>query len=106
MFLTEQCGMSKSTYDYLNCITYAAGILFVFLFNQCFPNCKVWILIMVSDALFIIMTSLMLIMAYRQNLEWGIPDTVIQGFIFFLGTNSVSILAFVPMQCQLTYLVP
>tara|TARA_B110000285_G_C14889665_1_gene497909 strand:+ start:148 stop:333 length:186 start_codon:yes stop_codon:yes gene_type:complete len=61
---------------------------------------------MVSDALLIIMTTLMLINALRLNIEWGIPDAVIAGGIFFLGTQSVSVLAFVPMQCQLTYLVP
>jgi hypothetical protein len=52
---------------------------------------------MVSDALLIIMTTLMLITALRLNLEWGIPDVYIAGATFFLGTQSVSVLAFVPM---------
>jgi len=52
------------------------------------------------------MTSLMLINALRLNLEWGISDAVINGAIFFLGTPAVSVIAMIPMQCQLTYLVP
>ena len=52
------------------------------------------------------MTSLMLVNALRINIEYGISDEVINGVIFFIGTQSTSVLAYVPMQCILTYLVP
>jgi hypothetical protein len=43
------------------------------------------------------MTSLMLINVLRVNLEWGISDELINAFIFFFGTQSISVLAFLPM---------
>jgi hypothetical protein len=48
----------------------------------------------------------MLVNALRINIEYGISDEVINGVIFFIGTQSTSTLAYVPMQCILTYLVP
>jgi hypothetical protein len=39
----------------------------------------------------------MLVNALRLNLEYGVSDEVINGFIFFLGTQSVSVLAYIPM---------
>jgi len=52
------------------------------------------------------MTSLMLVNALRLNIEAGISDEVINGFIFFLGTQSISVLGYLPVQVVLTYLVP
>jgi hypothetical protein len=34
VFLTEKCGMSKSTYDFLNIITYVSLIIFIAIYNQ------------------------------------------------------------------------
>lgn len=48
----------------------------------------------------------MLVNATRKNIEWGISDEVINGFIFFLGTNSISVLSVLPIYVVLTYLVP
>jgi len=39
----------------------------------------------------------MLVNALRLNIEYGISDEIINGFIFFLGTGSVSVIAFIPM---------
>lgn len=86
IFLTETAGMSKSTYDFLNIIAYVGIVFFTVLYNQCFPRAQVWVLILVSLSLFILMTSLMLVNAYRINIDYGISDEVINGFIFFLGT--------------------
>jgi hypothetical protein len=106
MFLTEIAGMPKYEYDFLNILTYVGILFFVVLYNKCFPGAQVWILILISLFLFIIMTSLMLINALRINIEWGMSDEAINALIFFLGTQSISTLAYVPMQCILTYLVP
>lgn len=97
-FLTDHAGMSKSTYDYLNIILYVSILLIIYLVNQCFNNTQIWILVLVSLCLFVIMTSLMLVNALRINEENGVSDAVINGFIFFLGTGSVSVIAFVPTQ--------
>lgn len=43
------------------------------------------------------MTSLMVINATRMNLKWGISDELINGVIFFIGTQSISTLAILPV---------
>jgi hypothetical protein len=106
VFLTEKAGMEKSTYDFLNTLTYVGIIFFTFLYLKLLKDCQVWILVEVSFSLFLLMTSLMLANATRKNIEWGISDEVINGVIFFLGTNSISVLAILPIYVVLTYLVP
>lgn len=49
----------------------------------------------------------MLANATRTNTEsWGMSDEAINALIFFLGTNAVSVVAYVPVFVLLTYLVP
>ena len=47
----------------------------------------------------------MVINATRMNLKWGISDELINGVIFFTGTQSISTLAILPVQVILTSLV-
>lgn len=47
----------------------------------------------------------MVINATRMNLKWGISDELINGVIFFIGTQSISTLAILPVQVILTSLV-
>ena len=86
VFLTEKCGMSKSTYDFLNTITYVSLIFFIGLYNQLLTGVQIWVMMLISLILFLIMTSLMLYNATRMNIEQGISDEWINVFIFFLGT--------------------
>lgn len=51
------------------------------------------------------MTSLMVLNAYRLNIKYGISDELLNGLIFFIGTQSISTLAILPMQVALTSLV-
>ena len=52
------------------------------------------------------MTGLMLLNATTKNLEMGTSDELICSCIFFMGTQSVMVIAYIPMQVQLIYLVP
>ena len=96
IFLTEVVGMPKYEYDFLNTISYISILVVVFIFNQFLTQANVWALILTSLLLFVFMTSLMLINAIRMNLEYGVSDEVINGVIFFFGTQSVSVLAYIP----------
>lgn len=98
--------MPKYEYDFLNVITYVAIILFTCSYNFFLTKVQVWLMVLISLILFLIMTSLMLVNAMRLNLEYGVSDEAINGVIFFFGTQSVSVLAYVPMQVVLTALVP
>ena len=99
--------MPKYEYDFLNTITYVSILFFIFLYNQCLTSVQAWIMVLVSLLLILIMTLLMLANATRMNTEsWGVSDEVINAFIFLLGTNAVSVLAYIPIQVLLTYLVP
>jgi hypothetical protein len=106
LFLTETNDMPKWKYDFLNCFTYASILLVIFLYGQYFSRAQVWKLVLASMGLFILSTSLLLLNATRRNLDIGINDEVLNAAIFFFSTQPVSILAFIPMQVQLTYLVP
>lgn len=97
IFLTEVIEMPKWKYDFLNCTTYVSILIFIVLYGQFFSRTQVWILILVSLSLFMFMTSLMLLNATRTNLEWGISDELLNGFIFFFSTQPVSIISFIPM---------
>lgn len=55
---------------------------------------------------FVVLTALMYANATRYNLELGVDDITINCFIFFLGTNSISLIGSLPVQVALTYLVP
>ena len=89
--------MEKSTYDFLNMLTYVGLVFFTVLYNMFMKEVQIWILILISLVLFLIMTSLMLVNSMRLNTEVGINDVTINAFIFFLGTNSISILAILPV---------
>ena len=78
--------MSKSTYDFLNIITYVSLIFFIAIYNQFMTGVQIWIMMLISLFLFLIMTSLMLYNATRMNVEQGISDVAINSVIFFLGT--------------------
>ena len=106
VFLTETVGMPKWQYDFLNTISYVAMLVFIFFYSQYLSKTEVWILIEVSLVLFALMNALMLINSTRTNIDWGIPDEAIVALIFLFSTQSVALVAIVPMQVQLTYLVP
>lgn len=109
MFLTDSDGqvrMPKYEYDFLNTLTYVAIVIFTCTYNFFLTSVQVWVMVLISLVLFLFTTSLMLINAMRINLEYGVSDELINGVIFFFGTQSVSTLAFVPMQVVLTSLVP
>lgn len=106
VFLTETVQMPKWQYDFLNTISYVAMLVFIFFYSQYLSKTEVWILVEVSLALLSLMNGLMLINATRANIEWGIPDEAIVALIFLFSTQSVSLVAIVPTQVQLTYLVP
>jgi hypothetical protein len=63
-------------------------------------------MMLISLVLFLIMTSLMLYNATRMNVEQGISDVALNAVIFFLGTQSISVLGAMPIQVALTYIVP
>ena len=65
-----------------------------------------WILILASLIMTLFNTTLLLINATRLNIEWGISDEVINGFIFFFGSQPISILAQIPVTVALTYIIP
>ena len=65
-----------------------------------------WKLVLNSLVLFSMMTLAMLCNATRTNLDWGIPDEMINVFIFILSTQGVMVTAYIPTQIQLTFLVP
>lgn len=48
----------------------------------------------------------MLINAKRMNLEYGVSDEVMNGFIFFFSTQLIIVLTSLPATVLLTYLVP
>ena len=48
----------------------------------------------------------MLINAKRMNLEYGVSDEVMNGFIFFFSTQLIVVLTSLPATVLLTYLVP
>lgn len=56
--------------------------------------------------LFLLMTSLMLLQTLRLNVNVGISDAWMAASIFMLGTQSISVLAILPTQVVLTYLIP
>lgn len=93
VFLTETIGMPKYTYDFLNTLMFVGLLICTVLFNQLLAGVQVWILILASLVMTLLTTSLVLINAVRLNIEWGISDEVINGFIFFFGTQPISILA-------------
>lgn len=98
VFLVETVGMPKYECDFLNTITYGAILIFIFLYNQFLTKVQAWIMVLVSLILILIMTLLMLANATRTNTEsWGMSDEAINALIFFLGTNAVSTLAYVPI---------
>lgn len=97
IFLTQVIGMPSYVYEFLNILNYIGILFFTMLINQCFPNTQTWILVIVSIVLFILQDALMLMNATRKNIEYGISDEVINGFIFFLGTQSVSTIAHLPV---------
>jgi hypothetical protein len=106
IFLTQTLGMPKWEYDYLNTLTFLGVLFFTAIYNQCCPNAEVWILILISLVLFIVMTSLMLIDALRINADYGMSEEWTNALILFLGTQSISTLAYLPVCCILTMLVP
>lgn len=57
-------------------------------------------------ALFLLMTTLMLLQTLRLNVSVGIGDAWMAALIFTLGTQSISVLAILPTQVVLTYLIP
>lgn len=57
-------------------------------------------------ALFLLMTTLMLLQTLRLNMSVGIGDAWMAALIFTLGTQSISVLAILPTQVVLTYLIP
>ena len=106
VFLTGTVGMSKSTYDFLNTLTYVGLLTFATLYKAFLEKAQIQILMLASLLLFALMTVLMYINARRLNTDYGVDDVTINCFIFFFGTNSVSILGALPIQVALTYLVP
>ena len=106
VFLTSKVGMEKSTYDFLNILAYVGIIIITMIYNKFLTKVQVYVLILVSQLFAIIATSLMLFNATRTNIEVGINDEVLNGIIFLIGTQAVTILGGLPMQVVLTYLVP
>lgn len=86
IFLTEEAGMEKYTYEYLNCAAYVSVVVFICLYGAYFSKTQVWLMIEISLALFLIMTGLMLVVALRLNQQWGISEEVMTGAYFVLGT--------------------
>jgi hypothetical protein len=86
IFLTTSCQMDKYLYDFLNILTYVSILFFIILYNQCLTKVEMWKMIIVSMALFFLMTILMLVQALRLNEDAGISDPIMAAFIFILGT--------------------
>ena len=98
--------MSKANYDFLNVLTYVGILFFITLYKTLLTGVEIWKMMLASLCLFFVMTSLMLINSKRLNIEGGLSDEGMNVFIFFLGTNSISVIGSIPVQVSLTYLVP
>lgn len=97
VFLTEEIGMPKYRYDFLNCAAYVSMVLFICLYGAYFSRTQVWLMIEISLVLFLAMTVLMFIVAMRINVDWGISDEVLTGIMFFFGTQTLWTIATVPI---------
>jgi hypothetical protein len=106
IFITQAAGMPLYKYDFLNTISYGSLILFVLIYNKFLTQVEAYIMVIFSLVLFLLMTILMLANAVRWNIDHGISDETINGFIFFFGTQTNSTLAILTITVLLTYLVP
>lgn len=98
IFLTEDAGMPKYKYDYLNCIAYVSMVLFNYLYGTFWSKTQVWLMIEISLALFLAMTVLMLIVVLRVNIHWGVSDDVMTALMFVFGTQTLWTIATIPIQ--------
>ena len=78
--------MAKWKYDFLNATAYVAMIIFTLSYNYLLTSSELWLMVLTSLTLLLLMTGLMLANVLRVNVQYGVSDEVINGFIFFFGT--------------------
>lgn len=99
--------MPKYMYDCLNVFTYLGVIFFTATYNSLLCKVEIAQLCMVQLILFFITTVLLIVISLKKpDQEFQASDILINGVCFFFGVYAISCLAIIPVQVQLTQVIP
>ena len=99
--------MPVHVYSFLNGIAYISMVIYIIFFVTFLNRVQAWLMIELSLLGLLLMTSIMLLVALRYNIDWGVSDEVATGVMFFFGTQPLSwTFGIITIYVELTYLVP
>ena len=111
-FLVDYMNIEPAWFDLGNALTYTLLFVFLPLYNSFLIKVDVWKLILMSLTIFLVLTILMYINTMsahklgdgEENI-YGTGDYIVVALVFFFGTQSTMVTAYIPTQVVLTYLV-